>query len=117
MILDEVFDEVQELVGHTGARISEEIEPFLRKEIERFSGARNELLAHVRKNASAWFRSARQPPEWIQDADWQVWDERPMLFLGQLDIPKDAGLFHDDASVYVFLSPETGVTETVIQVA
>jgi|GEM_PF-5861225 len=40
---------------------------------------------------------------------------KPMVFVGETPIPKAAGLFHDDACVFVFLSDD-GVTKCVIQV-
>lgn len=61
------------------------------------------------------FRYAKRPPKWIQNPDWPINENGPMYFLGQIKL--DAGVpFHDEAAVYVFFDPKTGVTKTVIQV-
>ena len=43
-------------------------------------------------------------PRWLQSPDWLFVDERPLLFIGQLDIKE---LRCDTAQVYVFLDEET----------
>ena len=63
------------------------------------------------------FRCVGSSPDWIQNPDWLIDSGRPMWFLGQLEIPADKGLFHDDAAVYVFLNSETGVVRGVTQIA
>lgn len=52
---------------------------------------------------------------WRQNAEWQFHNHKPMVFVGEIPIPKSAGLYHDDASLFVFIS-EDGVTKTVVQV-
>jgi len=56
------------------------------------------------------------PPDWIQGPEWQFSGGNPMRFVGQLNRnPRDTGL-HDEAAFYVFWSPITGETRTVVQV-
>ena len=43
-------------------------------------------------------------PRWLQSPNWLFVDERPLLFIGQLDIKE---LRCDTAQVYVFLDEET----------
>jgi hypothetical protein len=73
-----------------------------------------ELLAEVgganRKEKAAWlktqiaerFKYLKAPPKWLQSPDWQFSDNRPLIFVGQLDI---AGLSHDTAALYIFFDP------------
>ena len=56
-------------------------------------------------------------PEWIQEAEWQFADGKPMVFVGQIDVPHAKGVFHDDASFFIFWSPDTGEVRGTIQVA
>jgi hypothetical protein len=62
------------------------------------------------------FQYHKRPPKWIQNPNWPINENGPLVFLGQIDI-KDSAHFHDDAAVYVFLDPTTGSRETVVQVA
>jgi len=63
------------------------------------------------------FRYASYPPRWIQNPQWAVGKNGPMLFLGQVDCEPIDGVFHDQASVYVFFDPASGERNTVIQIA
>jgi len=63
------------------------------------------------------FRSVSAPPPWIQNPDWQFTNNRPMVFVGHIDVPAQAGQFHDEARFFVFWDPETGATKTLVQVA
>lgn len=119
MELDDIFEELLVLVTDYGAQVDVPIESeqFFTTLIEEFHGTQAEFLSFVRDNLPLWFRSVPEHgPSWIQEAEWQFHDGKPMLFLGEIPIPKSAGLFHDDAAVFVFLS-EDGVSKSVIQVA
>ena len=116
MTLDELFDDVLEIVSHLGAAITHQLEPFLSAQVESIQGSRADVLTAVAELAPTWFRSVENPPEWIQEAEWPVEDGIPMVFLGQVPISRSAGLFHDDAAVFVFIGPNTGVT-SLVQVA
>jgi hypothetical protein len=87
-----------------------------------------QLIGECRREGDGWrdlieqsvaqaFRTIAEAPEWIQSGDWQFADGRPMVFVGQIDVPAGKGWFHDDASFYVFWDPDSGETRTIIQVA
>lgn len=63
------------------------------------------------------FRYASMPPRWIQNPQWVIDTHGPMVFLGQVDCEPIQGLFHDQASVYVFFDPASGERKTVLQIA
>jgi len=77
---------------------------------------RVDLIEAVRDSLSR-FRSVSNPPLWIQNPDWQFANGRPMVFVGQINVPAQASQFHDDAHFYVFWDPDTGETKTLVQVA
>jgi hypothetical protein len=72
-----------------------------------------ELEEWLRNRLLELFRYVAEPPEWIQDADWPINENGPLVFLGQLTIHD---YFHDEAAAYVFHDPTTGACETIIQV-
>lgn len=72
-----------------------------------------ELEAWLRTRLLELFRCVGEPPEWIQNAEWPINENGPLVFLGQLSV---YDYFHDEAAVYVFHDPVTGACETVIQV-
>lgn len=76
---------------------------------------RESCRRHLESAVPGMFRCLSVRPDWIQEADWQWFESKPMAYVGSIDAPK--GAFHDDARFYVFWSPETGVTKWVIQVA
>lgn len=71
----------------------------------------------VREKVASGFKCLSARPNWIQNPDWPVGKSGPMLFVGQIECPQTAGLFHDDASFYLFFDPETGERRTMLQVA
>jgi hypothetical protein len=72
-----------------------------------------ELEAWLRNRLLELFRCIGEPPEWIQDADWPINENGPLVFLGQLSV---LNYFQDEAAAYVFHDPTTGACETIIQV-
>jgi hypothetical protein len=72
-----------------------------------------ELEEWLRARLLAMFRCVGEPPEWIQDPDWPINENGPLVFLGQLSV---FDYFHDEAAAYVFHDPTTGACETIIQV-
>ncbi|MFC4455274.1 hypothetical protein [Deinococcus sonorensis] len=72
------------------------------------------LQTWLKEELRARFRSIKRPPQWLQSPQWPVREGVPLVFVGQLAAD---GLLHDDATVYVFMHPQTGVVETVVQVA
>lgn len=119
MELDDIYEELLVLVSGYGAQVDTPIESehFFETLIKEFHGTQSEFLLFVQDNLPHWFRSVPENgPNWIQDAEWQFHDGKPMLFLGEIKVPKSAGVFHDDAAVFIFLS-ESGISKSVIQVA
>jgi hypothetical protein len=120
LTLDDVYEELLTIVSERGARVDVPIESerFFSRLVEGFQGTREQLIEYVRANVPRWFRWTGQPPEWIQDAEWQFTDDgRPMVFLGQVDVPARSGILHDDGRVYVFIDPKGGEVKTITQVA
>ena len=115
MTLDDVCEELLPIVAEHGA-LPDESQEFFIHIVEGFTGSKEELLAHVRQHAKEWFPSVGELPRWVQNPDWQFWDGKQMAFVGQIDVPQSAGWFHDDASFFLFWDPQSGATETVIQV-
>jgi hypothetical protein len=75
------------------------------------------LLEWIRPQVAQAFRCLVAAPRWIQNPNWQLHAGRPMQFIGQLDVTRAVGLFHDDASFYVFFDPPTGICRTIVQVS
>lgn len=119
MNLDDVYSELLELVSKHGTQLTApiEAEEFFTRQVESFNGSREQLLEHFRVNLPTWFRAISDQPRWIQEAEWQFTRGEPMVFVGQLDVPAGTGIYHDDASFFVFVDPRSGETKTVIQVA
>ena len=94
-----------------------EAREFLEREYGKFGGGPDEFVEYVRANAAHWYRSVAEPPPWIQEAEWQYDAGRPMVYVGSVQVSTESGFFHDDATFYVFWSPDLGTTKTVIQVS
>jgi hypothetical protein len=90
---------------------------FLDRAVRDFDGDAQGFVAYLATQAPLWFRSLSQPPEWIQEAEWQFHEGKPMTFVGQVEVPAAVGVFHDDARFFVFWDQHDGATRTVIQVA
>lgn len=78
------------------------------------SGNLREWLQPIVKRS---FRYASRPPRWIQNPQWAIGKNGPLLFLGQVDCDPIDGVFHDEASFYVFFDPASGEKKTVMQIA
>ncbi len=96
---------------------STELEAYFLHLLREFRGEPEELAEWLRPKLSTMFRSLVEGPDWIQNPNWQASVNGPMLFVGQIDCSVDTGLFHDDASFYVFFDQQTGERRTVLQVA
>ena len=116
MISDEIYKDLVAAVSNVGADITADCERFLSDLRTDFQGSDGEFVKYVQANVETWFRVVNSFPAWVQNADWQFHRGKPMVFVGETPIPKAAGLFHDDACVFVFLSDD-GVTKCVIQVS
>jgi len=119
MTFNDVYEDLLVIVSEAGARpdMPYEAEIFFTQLVDGFEGSRDELLDHVRANVVTWFRSLDAPPDWLQDAEWAFFDGRPMVFVGQIELPPERTGLHDAAAFFVFWDREAGVTETVIQIA
>lgn len=118
MRLDDIHEELLRVVSRVGAQVDVPIESerFFQALASGFQGTPAEFVAFVRANLESWFRSLPSAgPNWIQEAEWQFHKDKPMMFAGEISVPKSSGLYHDDACVYVFISGD-GVTKCVIQV-
>lgn len=116
MIPDHIYEGLLAAVSIVGADMTSECEEFLLDIRSEFSGTDLEFVEYVRANVQNWFRCLSSYPEWIQNAEWQFHNGKPMVFVGQLDVPVSMKLFHDDAAVFVFISL-SGLTKNVVQVA
>lgn len=71
-----------------------------------------ELQQWVKAELLQLFRYVKKPPRWLQNPAWPIRDDKPLVFLGQVDLDS---YFHDCTSIYVFHDPLTNKTENVIQ--
>jgi hypothetical protein len=119
MTLDEVYDDLIRMVSEVGAQVDVpiEAEAFFSEKVRGFSGDRQEVLDQVRQSLRTWFRAVDQYPAWLQEAEWPFSGGRPMIFVGQIDVPAATRMLHDDASFFVFWDPDSGEVRTLIQVA
>jgi len=119
MTLDDVYADLTRIVSEVGAQVDVPIERevFFSQMLEGFADHREQFLDYVTKNVQEWFRVVEHGPRWLQEGEWQFSGGRPMVFVGQIDIPAARQFFHDDAAFFVFWNPETGETKTLVQVA
>jgi hypothetical protein len=95
----------------TGSR---EAEMFFCGLIARFNKTDGDFERWLRKEVGP-LKCIGKKPKWNQSSDWPFTEDGPMTFVGQIDVPP--GLFHDEASFYVFYESRTGRTKTLLQVA
>lgn len=86
---------------------------FLEKEIlsklpENIS--KKQKIKLCREKIKDIFRYDTSPPRWIQDPEWPIKNDKPLVFKKQSKEKKE-----DERVYYYFYDPETGETETVIQ--
>lgn len=76
---------------------------------------KSELKKYLKEKIRAKFKYAKKPPTWIQNADqWPIRNNEPLVFMGSIKI-EQTEYFHDDGAIYIFLDPNTGNFETVLQ--
>ena len=119
MTFECLYPELLALVSEVGARpdVPLESEIFFTDIIEAFPSSKEECLAYIRSNLQQWFRCIGSLPEWIQDADWPFSEGKPMIFVGQTEVPPGTIWFHDTAFFYHFWNADTGETRSIIQVS
>ncbi|SHK84074.1 hypothetical protein SAMN02745136_03479 [Anaerocolumna jejuensis DSM 15929] len=97
---------------------SNESEKYFIKLLEKYQDNNDDSLKELLRTAVAKdFQVVDKKPEWIQDPEWQFNDDRPMTFIGQLEIKQSKIRLHDDAIFYVFWDREIGITKTIIQIS
>ena len=90
-----------------------ESETFFRTLLSQYDGPidGDHLVAWLEKQLAGNFVAVNDRPHWIQGADWPFAGGKPMVFVGQIDIPVKSGstasrYFHDDTSFYLFIQAE-----------
>lgn len=54
-------------------------------------------------------------PVWLQSREWPISDSKPMVFVGQVNVPTGNGFIPGETSVYVFAERGTGVIHAIVQ--
>jgi len=75
--------------------------------------SKSELKQFIRENYEKYFKYQSKPPKWIQNPQWIIKNDKPLFFIGQLEIKNEK--IHDNGFIYVFLDIETGKVETIKQ--
>lgn len=70
------------------------------------------LKKWLKERIRGLFKYVKKPPRWIQNPQWPIIEDQPLIFLGQLKV---VDYFHDETQIYVFHNPKDGSCETVIQ--
>jgi hypothetical protein len=78
-----------------------------------FKGSKTELKQTIRDNYNKLFRFQNKPPKWIQNPEWIIKDDKPLFFIGQLEITDKR--FHDNGAIYVFIDIQTREISTITQ--
>jgi hypothetical protein len=96
---------------------------FFNSLLAHYSGSDDKaaLAAWLDGEIAALFTAFDKRPHWIQEPAWAFTVEgQPMVFIGQLDIKVPDGegeifKYHDDTSLYVFISKDGSETTVVKQ--
>jgi hypothetical protein len=75
--------------------------------------SKTELKQLIKDNFNRYFKYQSKPPKWIQSPAWIMRDDKPLFFIGQLELKIDT--FHDNGFIYIFADIETGEIESVKQ--
>lgn len=59
-----------------------------------------DLKKFLKEEIKKDFRCMKKPPRWLQSPQWLFEDDRPLIFVGQIDI---SDIRHDTSQLYVFL--------------
>jgi len=77
---------------------------YIDKMLKKFEGkTKSELKTSLKAQILEDFKFTKKP-KWIQSPNWLFVDERPLFFIGQMDI---SNVRHDTSQLYVFLDMET----------
>jgi hypothetical protein len=98
---------------------SVEMEGFMKQLLSEFPGKIGdfaELTPWLSIQLENNFTFSSYLPRWIQGADWQFYNNRLMVFAGQIDLFGEENRFgyHADTSIYVFIAPHVEPV-TIIQ--
>lgn len=91
---------------------TEFIEKYILPKDKMLSKADQKL--YIKQRYAELFKYQTKPPKWIQNPDWLIKNDKPLFFLGQIEI-KNSDLFHDAGWVYLFVDQETKTIESVKQ--
>lgn len=99
--------------------MSIEAEQFFEDLLGKYEEVPEQLDTWLEKQLPQLFRAIDKRPDWIQGPQWPFSQGTPMIFVGQIDLSIQraaalADIFHDDTSLYVFVSKE-GHPKIVIQ--
>ncbi len=79
------------------------------------SGSKEELRESLSKTVQRDFQVMKERPRWIQEAEWQFHNGKPMIFVGQLDSFIHQDGLKREVSFYVFWDFESGTVKTITQ--
>lgn len=88
------------------------IDKYILPKDKQLSKAEQKL--YIKQQYNQLFKYQSKPPKWIQNPNWPIKNDKPLYFLGQVEI-KNCHLFHDDGYVYLFVDQETGAIESIKQ--
>ncbi len=93
------------------------LEEYFCRAIEDWSKGGDEFRPWLRTRIARDFHSVGASPVWRQDPEWQVVQNRPMVFVGQLETLPAPGILNEAASWYTFYDQQSGEVRTVWQVS
>ena len=77
---------------------------YMNKILKQFEDkSKTELKASLKAQILEDFKFTKKP-RWIQSPNWLFVNERPLFFIGQIDI---SNVRHDSSQLYIFLDEET----------
>ncbi|AIQ42235.1 hypothetical protein [Paenibacillus sp. FSL R5-0912] len=93
-----------------------ESEKYFIKLLENYQGTKEDALKDLLRTIVAKdFEILDEKPVWVQNPDWQFNNDRPMIFVGQLEKKYDQQNLQHAYIFYVFWDRESGLTKTTIQ--
>lgn len=63
-----------------------------------------ELQELLKREINSSFKFLKKKPKWLQSPNWPIKNDRPLCFVGQIDI---SNLKHDTSFLYVFFDSES----------
>lgn len=119
MNYEEVYVELMKTLSDIGVRpdLPIECEHYFTKMVDEFPGNQSEFINHVRENMRSWFRSLSDEPTWLQEPEWQFHNGKPMVFVGQINVPPTGEFFSDEAVFMTFWDADSGEIKVLVQVA